>query len=378
MNNTKSEYDYLIVGSGLAGATFAWLAGEVGKKCLVVDKRNHIGGNIYTENIEGINVHKYGPHIFHTSNMKTWKFINQFATFNQFTYSPVIISKGMLLNLPFNMNTFYKLWNVISPRDAKMKIYENSLPYQNTSPENLEEYALSMVGKDLYEIVIKEYTHKQWRRHPKELPVSIIKRLPIRFTYDNNYFNDIYQGIPVGGYTAIVEKMLEKSSVFLKTDFHENKNELIKKANAVIYTGSIDRYFEYCYGKLEYRSLRFEEELINIENFQGNAVVNYGDIDVPYTRIIEHKHFESLNNNVTIITKEYPIEFSPVNEPYYPIGNNINNSLYFKYKKLAAKQSNVYFIGRLGDYKYYDMNQIIESSCELFTRIQLGYEYGIF
>lgn len=367
----KYEYDYLIVGAGLAGATFAWLAGEAGKKCLVVDIRQHIGGNLYTENIESINVHKYGPHIFHTSNLKVWEFINQFADFNRFTYSPILKSKGLVLNLPFNMNTFYKLWGTVSPGDAAQRIVEECLPYQNFPPSNLEEQALSLVGKEIYEIMIKEYTQKQWGRTPKELPNFIIKRLPIRYTYDNNYFNDSYQGIPIGGYTSIIEKMLKKSTVLLNADFIKNKSELLNTAKTLIYTGCIDSYFDYYYGKLEYRSLRLEEELVEITNYQGNAVVNYGDLEIPFTRIIEHKHFEFINNEVTVVTKEYPVDYCSNNEPFYPINDDINNSLYAKYEELAQEQPNVYFIGRLANYKYYDMHQIIEKSFGLFEKIQL-------
>lgn len=368
-SNKHIEYDFLIVGAGLAGATFARLATDRGKKCLIIDKRNHIGGNIYTKNTDGIHVHKYGPHIFHTSNTKIWKFISQFADFNRFTYSPIIKSKGWVLNLPFNMNTFQKLWNVVTPAEAMNKISIECAPYKNLKISNLEEQALSLVGREIYEIIIKEYTQKQWGKLPAELPEFIIKRLPLRFTYDNNYFNDFYQGIPIGGYTVLINKMLKGIPVILKTDYINNRNELSVKARQIIYTGCIDRYFNYRYGKLEYRSLHFEESQLDIHNYQGNAVVNYGDIDISYTRIIEHKHFELGNQESTIITKEYPVNFAGNNEPFYPINNSHNNNLYNKYKQLANKEKNTFFIGRLAEYQYYDMDQIINNSMELFSKI---------
>lgn len=371
MCNEKHKYDYLIVGAGLAGATFAYLASEKGKKCLVIEKRNHIGGNLYTENINGINVHKYGPHIFHTSNKQIWNFVNLFADFNSFSYSPILKSKGFVLNLPFNMNTFYKLWNTESPIEAQNKLYEECAPYLGISPTNLEEQALSLVGRTIYETMIKGYTEKQWGKSPQELPAFIIKRLPIRFTYDNNYFQDTYQGIPIGGYTAIINKMLKKSEVLLNVDFLKEKAFFANKAKTIIYTGCIDSFFDYHYGKLEYRSLKFEEEIIETNNFQGCAVVNYGDIEIPYTRSIEHKHFEHVNSDVTIVTKEYPILHTDTTEPFYPINDYRNNLLYSKYEQLATHQANTYFIGRLANYQYYNMDQVIDNTYKLFNKLQM-------
>lgn len=356
-------YDYLIVGAGLFGAVFAHEASKKGKKCLVIDKRNHIGGNVYTENIEGINVHKYGAHIFHTNNKKIWDYVNDFVEFNRYTNSPVANFKGEIYNLPFNMNTFNKLWGVITPQEAKEKIEEQKRDAKITEPKNLEEQAISLVGTDIYEKLIKGYTEKQWGRSATELPAFIINRLPVRFTYDNNYFNDKYQGIPVGGYNVIIEKMLENSEVRLGIDFFENREELEGMAHKVVFTGMVDQFFDYKYGVLEYRSLQFENETIsNIDNYQGNAVVNYTDRETPYTRIIEHKHFEFGSQEKTVITKEYPSEWKPGDEPYYPINNKKNTELYKKYKELADKEDNVIFGGRLATYKYYDMHQIIGSA----------------
>ena len=357
-------YDYLIVGAGLFGSVFAYEATKKGKTCLVVDKRKHIGGNVYTENIKGINVHKYGAHIFHTSNKMIWDYIQQFATFNRYTNSPIAIYKDEVYNLPFNMNTFSKLWGIKTPQEAK-EIIENQRKKSGIiNPSNLEEQAISLVGKDIYEKLIKGYTQKQWGKSCDKLPSFIINRLPVRFTYDNNYFNDLYQGIPVGGYTQIFEKMLASSDVRLNCDYLKHRDELNAIAKKIIYTGMIDEYFDYCYGELEYRSLRFVTEILNMDNFQGNAVVNYTDADVPYTRIIEHKHFEYGTQNSTIITKEYPKTWKRGDEPFYPINNEKNNILYSKYLTLAKQEKNVVFGGRLGMYRYFDMHNIIERSLE--------------
>ena len=357
-------YDYLIVGAGLFGSVFAYEATKKGKTCLVVDKRKHIGGNVYTENIKGINVHKYGAHIFHTSNKMIWDYIQQFATFNRYTNSPIAIYKDEVYNLPFNMNTFNKLWGIKTPQEAK-EIIENQRKKSGIiNPSNLEEQAISLVGKDIYEKLIKGYTQKQWGKSCDKLPSFIINRLPVRFTYDNNYFNDLYQGIPVGGYTQIFEKMLASSDVRLNCDYLKHRDELNAIAKKIIYTGMIDEYFDYCYGELEYRSLRFDTEILNMDNFQGNAVVNYTDADVPYTRIIEHKHFEYGTQNSTIITKEYPKTWKRGDEPFYPINNEKNNILYSKYLTLAKQEKNVVFGGRLGMYRYFDMHNIIERSLE--------------
>ena len=374
------KYDYLIVGSGLFGAIFANEANKKGKKCLVIDKRNHIGGNIYTENIEGINVHKYGAHIFHTSNKEVWEYINKFAEFNRYTNSPVARYKDELYNMPFNMNTFNKLWGVITPAEAKAKIEEEKNEAGIVEPKNLEEQAISLVGKTIYEKLVKGYTEKQWGKRATDLPSFIIKRLPVRFIYDNNYFNNIYQGIPIGGYTQIIEKMLDGIEVKLNYDFFEYREELENIAEKIIFTGQIDKYYNYQFGELEYRSLRFETEILDEENYQGNAVVNYTEYEIPYTRIIEHKHFEygaSLGKipegkaqNKTIITKEYPDTWSKEKEPYYPINNERNNTLYEKYKELADKDPKVIFGGRLGQYKYFDMDKVIEEALKL-VKIEL-------
>jgi len=312
-------YDYLIVGAGLFGSVFAYEMNKSGKKCLVIDKRNHIGGNIYTENIEGINVHKYGAHIFHTSNKEIWDYINGFVEFNNFINSPIAVYKNELYNLPFNMNTFSKMWNIKTPSEAKKIIDIQKKEARILEPQNLEEQAISLVGKDIYEKLIKGYTEKQWGKNATDLPAFIIKRLPVRYTYNNNYFNDRYQGIPVGGYTTIIEKMLDGIEVKLNVDFFENKEEMLKSAKKVVFTGPIDKFYDYCFGKLEYRSLMFENEILDTDNFQGNAVVNYTEREVPYTRIIEHKHFEFGNQEKTVITKEYPLNWTEETEPYYPI-----------------------------------------------------------
>ena len=357
------KYDYLIVGSGLFGAIFAYEAKKRGKKVLVIEKRNHIGGNIYTEEIEGIRVHKYGAHIFHTSNKEVWDYINQFAEFNRYTNSPVARYKNELYNMPFNMNTFHELWGVITPKEAKQKIEEEKQEANIKEPKNLEEQAISLVGKTIYEKLVKGYTEKQWGKKATELPNFIIKRLPVRFTYDNNYFNDKYQGIPIGGYTKIIEKMLDGIEVRLNCDFFEHRNELENIAEKIIFTGPIDKYYDYKYGELEYRSLRFETEILDEENYQGNTVVNYTEFGVPYTRIIEHKHFEfDTESNKTVITKEYPIKWEKGKEEYYPVNDEKNSILYSKYKALADNDKKVVFGGRLGEYKYYDMDKVIEEA----------------
>lgn len=356
------KYDYIIVGAGLFGSTFAYEANKKGKKCLVIDKRNHIGGNVYCENIEGINVHQYGAHIFHTSNKKVWDYVNSFVEFNRYTNSPVANYKGELYNLPFNMNTFYQLWKVKTPEEAMKKIKEQKREANITEPKNLEEQAISLVGNDIYEKLIKGYTEKQWGQKATELPAFIIKRLPVRFTFDNNYFNDKYQGIPIGGYNKIVEKMLDGIDINLGVDFFKNREELENMANKVVFTGMIDEFYDYKFGTLEYRSLRFENELLNEENHQGNAVINYTEYKVPYTRIIEHKHFENCNSKKTVITKEYPEKWNKGDEPYYPVNNEKNNEIYAKYKELADKEENIIFGGRLAEYKYYDMHNVIESA----------------
>ena len=357
-------YDYLIVGAGLFGAVFAHEAKKKGRKVLVIDKRSHIGGNIYTEDVNGIQVHKYGAHIFHTSNKEVWDYIQQFAEFNRYTNSPVAVYKGEFYNMPFNMNTFNKMWGVTTPQQAQAEIDRQKAEIKG-EPKNLEEQAISLVGRDIYEKLVKGYTEKQWGRKATELPAFIIKRLPVRLVYDNNYFNDKYQGIPIGGYTKIIEKMLDGIEVRLNTDYFENKAELTAMANKVLFTGMIDKYYNYTYGELEYRSLRFEtEDLPDVSNYQGNAVVNYTEYEVPYTRIIEHKHFEfgcqgGNETNHTVITREYPAKWQKGDEPYYPMNDSKNNELFAKYKALADKEENVIFGGRLGMYKYFDMHNVI-------------------
>lgn len=362
------KYDYLIVGAGLFGAVFAYEATKRGKKCLVIDKRDHIGGNIYCESIEGINVHKYGAHIFHTSSKEIWEYVNQFAEFNNYINAPVAIYKDELYNLPFNMNTFSKMWGIKTPAQAKARIAEQIAELGITEPKNLEEQALSLVGRDVYEKLIKGYTEKQWARDCKELPSFIIKRLPLRFTYDNNYFNDRYQGIPIGGYTPIIEKMLAKSDVMLSTDYFEFVKDNADIAGKTVFTGQIDRYFDYKLGVLEYRSVRFETEVLDTDNYQGNAVVNYTEREVPFTRIIEHKHFEFGTQPKTVISFEYSSEWTQGDEPYYPINNDKNNALYEQYKALADATPNVIFGGRLGQYKYYDMDKVIASALETVNK----------
>ena len=359
------KYDYLIVGAGPFGAVFAYEAKKRGKRVLVIDKRSHTGGNMYCEKVEGINVHKYGAHIFHTSNKEVWDYVNQFCTFNNYINSPIANYKGEIYNLPFNMNTFNKLWGVVTPQEAKEKI-ENQVKESNiTEPKNLEEQAISLVGKDIYEKLIKGYTEKQWGRRCTELPAFIIKRLPVRYTYDNNYFNDKYQGIPEGGYNVIFDKLLKGIDVELNVDFFDKKGELLQKADKIVFTGMIDQYFDYQYGVLEYRSLRFEHEILDEENHQGNAVVNYNEREVPYTRIIEHKHFEFGKQPKTVITREYPAEWKQGDEPYYPVNNEKNAEIFKKYQELAEKEKNVIFGGRLADYRYYDMHNVFERALEV-------------
>ena len=359
------KYDYLVVGAGLFGAVFAHEAKKKGKTCLVIDKRNHIGGNVYTEEVEGINLHKYGAHIFHTSNKEVWDYVNQFAEFNNYINSPLAIYKDELYNLPFNMNTFSKMWGIKTPREAKNIIAEQIKKLDIKEPQNLEEQALSLAGTDVYEKLIKGYTEKQWGRPCTELPAFIIKRLPFRFVYDNNYFKDPYQGIPIGGYTKLVGNMLKGIEVRTNTDYFDFIKDNLKVSTKTVFTGMIDEYFSYKLGALEYRSVRFETETLDMENYQGNAVVNYTDKEVPYTRIIEHKHFEFGTQEKTIISKEYSSEWTVNMEPYYPVNNEKNNGLYEKYKELGEKEDKVIFGGRLGSYKYYDMDKVIEAALQL-------------
>lgn len=362
-------YDYLIVGAGLFGSIFAYEATKRGKKVLVIDKRSHIGGNIYTENVNGINVHKYGAHIFHTSNKDVWNYIQQFAEFNRYTNSPIARYKDELYNLPFNMNTFNKMWNVKTPSEAAAIIEEQKKEIKG-EPQNLEEQAISLVGRDIYEKLIKGYTQKQWGHKCTELPAFIIKRLPVRFVYDNNYFNDKYQGIPIGGYTQIIKKMLTGIDVKLDLDYFAEREHLNNLAKKILFTGMIDEFYDYRFGELEYRTLRFETEDLPIENYQGNAVVNYTEYEIPYTRIIEHKHFEfgCQSENHTIITKEYPTTWQHGDEPYYPINDKKNNALFAKYKALADTEPNVIFGGRLGMYKYFDMHHVIAEALETVNK----------
>ena len=363
------HYDYLIVGAGLFGAVFAHEMTVRGKKCLVIDRRDHIAGNAYTESIEGINVHKYGAHIFHTSNKEVWDYVNQFASFNNYINSPVAVYKDELYNMPFNMNTFSKLWGIRTPAEAKAIIAEQVAKENIGEPANLEEQALKLVGRDIYEKLVKGYTEKQWGRSCKELPAFIIRRLPCRFIYDNNYFNDRYQGIPEGGYTQIVEKMLEGSEVRLGVDYFDFIKENPNVADKTLYTGMIDEFFGYRLGVLQYRSVRFETDVLDTDNYQGNAVVKYTEREVPYTRVIEHKHFEFGKQEKTVISREYSSEWKPGVDPYYPINDEKNGALYEEYRKLAETVPNVIFGGRLGEYKYYDMDKVIASALELVDRI---------
>lgn len=358
------RYDYLVVGAGLYGAVFAQEAKRAGKSVLVVEKRPHIAGNVYTQEVEGINVHVYGAHIFHTNNRQVWEYVNRFAEFNRFTNSPVANYKGELYSLPFNMYTFNRMWGVVTPQEAAAKIEEQRLAAGITEPKNLEEQAISLVGTDIYEKLVKGYTEKQWGRDCKDLPAFIIKRLPVRLTFDNNYFNALYQGIPMGGYTQMVANMLDGIEVRLGVDYLANKAELEALAEKVVYTGPIDAYFDFQLGTLEYRSVRFETEVLDMPNFQGNAAVNYTDRETPWTRIIEHKWFEFGTQPKTVISREYSSEWKPGDEPYYPVNDDKNSALYAQYKALAEKETNVIFGGRLGEYKYYDMDKVIEAALE--------------
>lgn len=358
------QYDYVLVGSGLYSGVFAYLAGKKGKKCLVVEKRGHIGGNIYCAELEGIHVHRYGAHIFHTSNKEVWQFVNSLAEFNRYTNSPVANYKGEMYNMPFNMNTFSRMWGISTPAEAKAKIDGQRASVQG-EPENLEEQAISLVGTDLYQKLIKGYTEKQWGRDCKDLPAFIIKRIPVRFTYDNNYFNDLYQGIPIGGYNVIIDKLFEGCEILTGVDYLENKEHYDSLGEKVIYTGMIDAYYGYRFGKLEYRSLKFETEVVETDNYQGVAVVNYTDRETPYTRIIEHKHFEFGTQPKSVITREYPVTWSEGLEPYYPVNDEKNQDLYRKYAELAEMEDRVIFGGRLGEYKYYDMDKVIESAMKM-------------
>ena len=372
------QYDYIIVGSGLFGSVFAYKAHQAGKKCLVLEKRPHLGGNVYCECVEGINVHKYGAHIFHTSNRKVWDFVNLFVDFNRYTNSPVANYKGQLYNLPFNMNTFHQMWGVTTPEEAQEIINEQKTIALEAmrrngvmEPRNLEEQAQLLIGKDIYDKLIKGYTEKQWGRKCEDLPAFIIKRLPVRFVFDNNYFNDIYQGIPVGGYNRLIEGLLAGIETKVNTDFFSERNYWSDIADKIVFTGKLDEYYDYCFGKLNYRTVRFEHEVMSIPNYQGNAVVNYTDIDVPYTRVIEHKHFEMFGADVyqcpkTVISREYSMEWSDGLEPYYPVNDTVNNSIAEKYKDLARRETHVIFGGRLAEYKYYDMAPIIERALNMF------------
>jgi len=356
------SYDYLIIGAGLFGSVFAYEANKRGKKCLVLDKRNHIGGNIYCEKMEGINVHKYGAHIFHTNNKNIWEYMNQFCEFNNYINSPLAIYQNKIFNLPFNMNTFYQMWGVQTPAQAKKIIQSQQAKYQFEDPKNLEEQALMLVGEDIYYALIKGYTEKQWGKEARELPPSIIKRLPVRFTFNNNYFNDRYQGIPVNGYNEILGKLLKGIDVKVNVNFFDDKVAWAACAKKIVYTGMIDQYFDYQFGVLEYRSLRFEHEVLPVDNFQGNAVVNYTEREVPFTRIIEHKHFEFGEQQHTVITREFPDKWTLQKEPYYPVNDEKNDAVFQKYKVLAATERNVIFGGRLADYKYYDMHHVVASA----------------
>ena len=355
------KYDYILVGSGLFAGVFAWYAKQHHKSCLVLEKRDHIGGNLYCEDIEGIHVHKYGAHIFHTSNKKVWEFVNSLVEFNRYTNSPMAYYKGEMYNMPFNMNTFHKLWGVCTPQEAMEKIQEQRAGIQG-EPRNLEEQAISLVGRDIYERLIKGYTEKQWGRDCKDLPSFIIRRLPVRYIYDNNYFNDRYQGIPIGGYNVLISRLFEGCEIQTCADYLERREYYEGLGEKIVYTGTIDGYFQYQFGNLEYRSLRFESELLDMPNYQGNAVVNYTEREIPYTRIIEHKHFEFGTQEKTVITREYPEEWKPGMEPYYPVNDEKNAALYAKYAELAKKEPHVIFGGRLAEYKYYDMDKVIESA----------------
>lgn len=360
-------YDYLIVGAGFFGAVFAHEAQKQGKRCLVVERRGHIGGNCYTADVESIHVHRYGAHIFHTSDQQIWTYINQFCTFNNYVNSPIANYRGEIYNMPFNMNTFSRLWNISTPAEAKA-IIDAQRADAPAQPQNLEEQAISLVGRDIYEKLVKGYTEKQWGCPCTQLPAFIIRRLPMRFRYDNNYFNDRYQGIPEGGYTPIFEKLLDGIDVRLNCDYFDHRDELRAQCRKVVFTGPIDRYFDYCYGPLQFRSLRFESEVLDMENYQGNAVVNYTDRETPYTRVIEHKHFEFGTQPKTVITREYPMDWHPGDEPYYTVNDEKNNQLYQRYAALAEREPDVLFGGRLGEYKYYDMDKVIASALGFAAR----------
>lgn len=370
-NNTMHKYDFLIVGSGLYGSTFAYLANKLNKKCLVIDKRNHLGGNIYCNEQNGIQIHTYGAHIFHTSNKTVWDFVNQFVSFNRYTNSPIANYNGKIYNLPFNMNTFYQLWKVKSPIEAKTIINEQIKKYGVKEPKNLEEQAINLVGKDIYEVLIKEYTQKQWGRDCKTLPSFIIKRLPVRFTFDNNYFDDLYQGIPIQGYNSLIHGLLNGIETKLSVDYFSNRNEFNQLADKIVFTGQIDEFFDYKFGFLEYRSVEFQNETIDLQNFQGNAVINYTSLSEPFTRIIEHKHFQpesdAYMSNQTVISKEFSKEWKKGMEPFYPINDARNNEIYQKYAELALCEKNVIFGGRLAEYKYYDMDDVIEKAINDFN-----------
>ncbi|MDO4470135.1 MAG: UDP-galactopyranose mutase [Bacillota bacterium] len=361
------KYDYVIVGGGLFAGTFAYFARKQGKKCLVVEKRETLGGNIYCEDVEEIHVHKYGAHIFHTSNRQVWDFVNSLVEFNRYTNSPIANYKGEIYNMPFNMNTFSKMWGVATPKEAK-EIIDRQRAVISGEPQNLEEQAISLVGEDIYKKLIKGYTEKQWGRDCKDLPSFIIKRLPVRYTYDNNYFNDLYQGIPIGGYNVLIDALFEGCDVELGVDYNENREKYNAMGEKVLYTGTLDSLYDFCYGKLEYRSLHFESEVLNEENHQGVAVVNYTDRETPYTRVIEHKHFEYGTQEKTVITKEYPADWKEGMEPYYPINDEKNQELYKKYRERADKESNLILGGRLAEYKYYDMDKVIESAFQLVEK----------
>ena len=358
------KYDYLLVGGGLFSAVFAYRAVKNGKKCLVAEKRGQLGGNLYCDSIEGINVHRYGPHIFHTSDARVWKFVNNVTEFNRYTNCPLACYKGEIYNMPFNMNTFNKMWGVRTPAEAKA-IIDRQRAAVTGEPANLEEQAISLVGEDIYKKLIKGYTEKQWGRSCKELPSFIIKRLPVRYVYDNNYFNDRYQGIPVGGYNVMINRLFEGCDIMLNTDYNTDREKLSGMAEKTLYTGTIDSLFDYCFGKLEYRSLKFETEVLDSENYQGVAVVNYTEREIPYTRIIEHKHFESAKSGKTVITKEYPVSWEEGMEPYYPVNDDKNNRLFEKYRSLALKKENMLFGGRLAEYRYYDMDKVVASALAL-------------
>ena len=360
----NKKYDYIIAGSGLFGATFAYLAMQKGKTCLVVEKREEVGGNLYCEDVEGIHVHKYGAHIFHTSDKKVWQFVNSLVEFNRYTNSPVANFHGEIYNMPFNMNTFNKMWGCATPEEAKAIIAEQKSVIQG-EPKNLEEQAISLVGTDIYQKLVKGYTEKQWGRDCKELPAFIIKRLPVRYTYDNNYFNDLYQGIPIGGYNKLIDALFEGADIITGADFNENRDKYRAMGDKVLYTGTLDSYYDYCYGKLHYRSLRFESELLDEENHQGVAVMNFTDRETPYTRTIEHKHFEFGTQEKTVVTKEYPAEWTEGMEPYYPVNDTRNQELYNRYAELAQNETNTIFGGRLAEYKYYDMDKTIASAFKL-------------